>query len=60
MYRESFLHAFVEGVHYGKTQRASTIKMKYLRSGDASMFDEPYEMYIVRNIPRIARPSPRR
>ena len=31
---------------------------KYLRSSDASMFDELYEMYIVRNIPRIPRPSP--
>ncbi|HEY7219848.1 MAG TPA: hypothetical protein VH985_15790, partial [Candidatus Binatia bacterium] len=52
--------AFVEGVHFGKTQRAATIKImqKYLRSSDASMFDELYEMYIVRNIPRIPRPSP--
>jgi hypothetical protein len=31
---------------------------KYLRSSDAAMFDELYEMYIVRNIPRIPRPSP--
>ena len=31
---------------------------KYLRSSDASMFDELYEMYVVRNIPRIPRPSP--
>ena len=55
-----FVRAFVEGVHFGKTQRAATIKImqKYLRSSDASMFDELYEMYIVRNIPRIPRPSP--
>jgi NitT/TauT family transport system substrate-binding protein len=55
-----FIRAFVEGVHFGKTQRAATIKVmqKYLRSSDASMFDELYEMYIVRNIPRIPRPSP--
>ena len=55
-----FIRAFVEGVHFGKTQRAQTIKImqKYLRSSDASMFDELYEMYIVRNIPRIPRPSP--
>ncbi|HVO94233.1 MAG TPA: ABC transporter substrate-binding protein, partial [Terriglobales bacterium] len=55
-----FVRAFVEGVHYGKTQRAATIHVmkKYLRSSDASMFDELYDMYIVRNIPRIPRPSP--
>ncbi len=55
-----FIRAFVEGVHFGKTQRAATIKImqKYLRSSDAAMFDELYEMYIVRNIPRIPRPSP--
>ena len=55
-----FIRAFVEGVHFGKTQRAPTIKImqKYLRSSDASMFDELYEMYIVRNIPRVPRPSP--
>jgi len=55
-----FVRAFVEGVHFGKTQRAPTINVmkKYLRSSDAAMFDELYEMYIVRNIPRIPRPSP--
>ena len=55
-----FVRAFVEGVHFAKTQRAATINVmkKYLRSSDASMFDELYEMYIVRNIPRIPRPSP--
>jgi hypothetical protein len=47
-------------VHFGKTQRvpAISIMKKYLRSSDAAMFDELYEMYIVRNIPRIPRPSP--
>jgi ABC-type nitrate/sulfonate/bicarbonate transport system substrate-binding protein len=55
-----FIRAYVEGVHFGKTQRAATIKImqKYLRSSDASMFDELYEMYILRNIPRVPRPSP--
>ena len=37
---------------------AIKIMQKYLRSSDASMFDELYEMYIMRNIPRIPRPSP--
>jgi NitT/TauT family transport system substrate-binding protein len=55
-----FVRGFVEGVHFGKTQRAPAINImkKYLRSSDAAMFDELYEMYIVRNIPRIPRPSP--
>lgn len=55
-----FVRAFVEGVHYGKTQRAFSVAVmkKYLRSSDASMFNELYEMYIVQNIPRIPRPSP--
>jgi NitT/TauT family transport system substrate-binding protein len=55
-----FVRGFVEGIHYAKTQRGPAIKImqKYLRSSDAAMFDELYEMYIVRNIPRIPRPSP--
>jgi ABC-type nitrate/sulfonate/bicarbonate transport system substrate-binding protein len=55
-----FIRGFVEGVHFGKTQRAQTIKVmqKYLRSSDATMFDELYDMYIIRNIPQIPRPSP--
>ena len=55
-----FVRGFVEGVHFGKTQRAPAISImkKYLRSSDAAMFDELYEMYIVRNIPRIPRPAP--
>jgi ABC-type nitrate/sulfonate/bicarbonate transport system substrate-binding protein len=54
-----FIRGFVEGVQYAKTQRAPTIKimMKYLRSSDASMFNELYDMYILQNIPRIPRPS---
>ena len=55
-----FVRGFVEGVHFAKTQRGPAIKImqKYLRSSDAAMFEELYEMYIVRNIPRIPRPSP--
>ncbi len=54
-----FTRAYVEGVHYGKTQRAPTIKvmMKYLRNNDAAIMEELYDMYILRNIPRIPRPS---
>jgi NitT/TauT family transport system substrate-binding protein len=55
-----FMRGFVEGVHFAKTQRGPAIRImqKYLRSSDASMFDELYEMYVVRNIPRIPWPSP--
>jgi ABC-type nitrate/sulfonate/bicarbonate transport system substrate-binding protein len=55
-----FIRGFVEGVHYAKTQRAPAIKImqKYLRNSDPAMFDELYELYIARNIPRIPRPSP--
>ncbi len=55
-----FIRAFVEGVHFGKTQRSATIKImqKYLRNNDPSMFDELYDMYILRNIPQVPRPSP--
>lgn len=55
-----FVRAFVEGVHYAKTQRAATINVmkKYLRSSDTAMFDELYDLYILRNIPNIPRPSP--
>lgn len=55
-----FVRGFVEGIHFAKTQRAHAIKImqKYLRSSDAALFEELYEMYIIRNIPRIPRPSP--
>ncbi len=55
-----FIRGFVEGVHYAKTQRGPTIKimMKYLRSSDATMFNDLYDMYVLQNIPRIPWPSP--
>lgn len=55
-----FVRAFVEGVHHGKTQRAFSIKVmqKYLRSSDNAMFDDLYDLYVLRNIPDIPRPSP--
>lgn len=55
-----FIRGFVEGVHFAKTQRVASINImkKYLRSSDAAMFDELYDMYIQRNIPQIPRPSP--
>ncbi|MGE5218572.1 MAG: ABC transporter substrate-binding protein [Chloroflexota bacterium] len=55
-----FIRGFVEGIHFAKTQRAAAIAImkKYLRSSDAGMLDDLYDLYIVRNIPRIPRPSP--
>ena len=41
-----------------KSNAAVEMFMKYLRSSDAAMFNELYEMYIAQNIPRIPRPSP--
>lgn len=55
-----FIRGFVEGVHYGKTQRAFGIEVlkKYLRNNDQALLNDLYEMYILQNIPRIPRPSP--
>ncbi|MGE5306246.1 MAG: ABC transporter substrate-binding protein [Alphaproteobacteria bacterium] len=55
-----FIRGFVEGVHYGKTQRAFGIQIlkKYLRNDDAALLEDLYDMYILQNIPRIPRPSP--
>lgn len=55
-----FIRGFVEGVHYGKTQRAFGIQIlkKYLRNDDTALLEDLYDMYILQNIPRIPRPSP--
>jgi NitT/TauT family transport system substrate-binding protein len=55
-----FIRGFVEGVHYGKTQRAFGIQIlkKYLRNDDTALLGDLYDMYILQNIPRIPRPSP--
>jgi NitT/TauT family transport system substrate-binding protein len=55
-----FIRGFVEGVHYGKTQRAFGIQVlkKYLRNNDPALLDDLYAMYVLRNIPRIPAPSP--
>lgn len=54
-----FIRGFVEGVHHAKTQRAFSIQVmqKYLRSSDAAIFNDLYDLYILQNIPRIPRPS---
>jgi NitT/TauT family transport system substrate-binding protein len=55
-----FVRGYVEGVHYGKTQRAFGIQVlkKYLRRDDPAFLNDLYDLYILQNIPRIPRPSP--
>ena len=55
-----FIRGFVEGVHYGKTQRAFGVQVlkKYLRNDDIAFVNDLYDLYILQNIPQIPRPSP--
>jgi NitT/TauT family transport system substrate-binding protein len=55
-----FVRGFVEGVHYGKTQRAFGVGVlkKYLRNDDPAMLNDLYDLYILQNIPDIPKPSP--
>ena len=55
-----FVRAYVEGVHYAKTQRAFSVQVmkKDLRNDDTAMVNDLYEIYILQNIPNIPKPSP--
>ena len=55
-----FIRGYVEGVHYGKTQRAFGIQVlkKYLRNDDTAFVNDLYDLYVLQNIPQIPRPSP--
>ena len=55
-----FIRGYVEGVHYGKTQRAFGVQVlkKYLRNDDTAFVNDLYDLYILQNIPQIPRPSP--
>jgi ABC-type nitrate/sulfonate/bicarbonate transport system substrate-binding protein len=55
-----FVRGFVEGVHYGKTQRTFGVQVlkKYLRQEDPVFLNELYDLYVLRNIPQVPRPSP--
>jgi NitT/TauT family transport system substrate-binding protein len=55
-----FIRAYVEGIHYGKTQRAFGVQVlkKYLRNEDTAFVNDLYDLYILQNIPQIPRPSP--
>ncbi len=55
-----FVRGFVDGVHYGKTQRAFGVQVlkKYLKQQDAAFLNELYDLYVLQNIPQIPKPSP--
>jgi ABC-type nitrate/sulfonate/bicarbonate transport system substrate-binding protein len=55
-----FIRGYVEGVHYGKTQRTVGVHVlkKYLRNEDTAFVNDLYDLYILQNIPQIPRPSP--
>jgi NitT/TauT family transport system substrate-binding protein len=54
-----FVRAFVEGVHYAKTQRAFAVQVmkKYLKNDDTGFVNELYDLYVLQNIPSIPKPS---
>ncbi len=55
-----FIRSYVEGVHYGKTQRVFGVQVlkKYLRNDDTAFVNDLYDLYVLQNIPQIPRPSP--
>ncbi len=55
-----FIRGYVEGVHYGKTQRTFGVQVlkKYLRNDDTAFVNDLYDLYVLQNIPQIPRPSP--
>jgi len=55
-----FVRAYVEGVHYAKTQRAFSIQVmsKYMRHDDLTLVNDLYELYLIQNMLRIPRPVP--
>ena len=55
-----FVRAYVDGVHYAKTQRAFSAQVmnKYMRNNDMALVNDLYELYLIQNLQRIPRPSP--
>jgi len=54
-----FVRGFVEGNHLAKTNRALSVEVlrKYLRNDDAPFLNAMYDLYVLRYIPKIPRPS---
>jgi len=55
-----FVRGFVEGVHFAKTKRTFSVQVmkKYLRNEDTAFVNDLYDLYVLRNIPQIPKPSP--
>lgn len=55
-----FVHAFVEGVHYAKTQRDFSVNVfkKYLKNDDREYLNGLYDLYVLRYVPKVPYPSP--
>jgi ABC-type nitrate/sulfonate/bicarbonate transport system substrate-binding protein len=55
-----FVRAYVDGVHYSKTQRAFSVQVmsKYMRNTDLALVNELYELYLIQNMQKIPRPLP--
>ena len=55
-----FVRAYVDGVHYAKTQRAYSVQVmsKYMRNSDLALVNDLYELYLIQNMLRIPRPLP--
>ena len=47
-----FIRSYVEGVHYGKTQRSFGVQVlkKYLRNDDTAFVNDLYDLYVLQNI----------
>jgi NitT/TauT family transport system substrate-binding protein len=55
-----FVRAFVEGVHYAKTQRDFSVNVfkKYLKNDDREYLNGLYDLYVLRYVPKVPYPSP--
>jgi NitT/TauT family transport system substrate-binding protein len=55
-----FIHAYADGVHFAKTQRAFSVQVmsKYMRNNDLALVNDLYELYLIQNMLRIPRPTP--
>lgn len=54
-----FVRAFVEGIHYGKTQRGFAIEVfkKYFKNNDLVHLNDIYDLYVLRYLPKVPYPS---
>ena len=55
-----FLRGFVEGIHYAKTHREFSIDIlrKYLKNEDRQLLNVLYDLYVMKYVPRVPRPTP--